>query len=65
MDFFNLPTINETVKEKNNIFLGEEELKKHIDFVKKKKKYNNDNNNNNNNNKIYYIVRGRRRTFFR
>ena len=27
-DFFNLPTINEAVKEKNNIFLGEKEFKK-------------------------------------
>ena len=53
-DFFNLPIINETVKEKNNIFLDKKELKKHIDFV----------NNYNNNNKINYMVNGRTRCFF-
>ena len=52
--FFNLPAVNDTVKEKNNIFLGEKELKKHSDFVK-----------NYVNNKVNYMVKGRKRTFFR
>ena len=51
-DFINLPMINEAVKEENNIFLGEKELKKHSDFVK------------NYNNKVNYMVKGRKWTFF-
>ena len=53
--FFNLPAVNDAVKEKNNIFLGKKELNKRSDFV----------NNFVNNNKVNYMVRGRKRTFFR
>ena len=52
--FFNLPAVNDAVKEKNNIFLGEKELNKRSDFV----------NNFVNNNKVNYMVKGRKRTFF-
>lgn len=51
-EFFNLPLINKIVKEKNNIFLTEKELTKHIEYVKRYNKFDHK--------KIYYFVRGRK-----
>ena len=56
-NFFNLQIMDESIKEKNSIFLDEKELKKHSNFLKNYV-------NNNNNNKVNYIFKGRKRKFF-
>ena len=53
-NFFNLQIMDESVKEKNSIFLNEKELKKHSNFLKSY-----------NNNKVNYIFKGRKPKFFR
>ena len=52
-NFFNLQIMDDSVKEKNSIFLDEKELKKHSNFLKSY-----------NNNKVNYIFKGRKRKFF-
>ena len=49
--------MDESVKEKNSIFLDEKELKKHSNFLKSYV--------NNNNNIVNYVFKGKKRKFFR